>query len=166
MREEIRLNFGTCYFGSRQKAFCMAYSDLANESSNYCKAVLDAKSNIKETDFRMAYYLIGYALELYLKAYILIKNFEDSARNNLKRRIGHNLTGLYSMANNNGLDFLCDKERELILRLDEYYSDSGFRYFEEQKDDLSLPNPYDYVDLLEKLRIHFKKELQTTFPEG
>lgn len=158
--KEVDLDVGTIYFGTKQKAICMAYAKTVKTGLEYCKAILDFKGTIDSSGFRIIYYLIGYFFELYLKAFILTKDF---AKKECVRKIGHDLKKLYETAKEKGLN-LKKEEKELLLHLNEYYVDSGFRYCEEKKEKLRLPNPYYYLDILESSLKDLKRQIYLMGP--
>ena len=75
-------------------------------------------------------FLLGHALELYLKAFLLSKGFRHSE---LKNKYGHHLNRLLSTADKAGLHTLLRISPELSEAVDSFsaiYSKKRFEYFE------------------------------------
>ncbi len=119
---------------SLQERHYSSYLDLAKAAYKFCQLFLNSSPQVSEAENRVLSQLIGYSTEISLKAFILCKDYSEEIRDKIKDLAsGHNLEFLLNKAKEKGLTFLNNKEIKLICKLNKYYEDSGFRYYEDKK---------------------------------
>ncbi len=150
---------------SIQKRHYSSYINLAEAAYKICQVFLNFSSQITEAQNRVLFVLMGYSVELSLKAFILCKDYSEEIKNEIKDPArGHNLEYLLNRAKRKGLIFLKKEEIKLICKLNKYYEDSGFRYYEDKKSKETLfflMKPQyikDCIDIINK--IHKGVELE------
>lgn len=162
---EIRVPFRM--FGnsiSVQKRHCLSYIDLAKAACKFCQMFLNSSPQVNEAQNRVLFYLLGYSVELSLKAFILCKDYSEEIKNEIKDPArGHDLEYLLNKSKEKGLIFLKSNEIKLICKLNKYYEDSGFRYYEDNKSKETLfflmkpQDIKDYIDIIDKIHDELEK---------
>ncbi len=141
---------------SNQECHYLNYLVLSRAANKICQVFLNSSSQITEAQNRVLFVLIGYSVELSLKAFILCKDYSEKIRNEIKK---HNLEYLLKKE---GSIFLKNKEIKLICKLNKYYEDSGFRYYEDKKSKETLfflmtpQNVKDCIDIIDKIHDKIK----------
>jgi len=122
-------------------------------------AVLVAKHN-RETGARRSigaiYFLMGFALELYLKAFLLRSGLDDVALG--RRPYAHDLRRLYFEASARGLAFAEAAELEVMVEaLADAHADFSFRYMQPNST-IRVPEPIEAaLKLLSRLDDHLAR---------
>lgn len=143
---------------SVQERHYLSYFDLARAAYKICQVFLNSSSQITEAQNRVLFVFMGYSVELSLKAFILCKDYSEEIRNEIKDPArGHNLEYLLIKTKGESLLSLKKEEIKLICKLNKYYKDSGFRYYEDKKSKETLfflikpQNVKDYIDIIDKI---------------
>lgn len=160
---------------SVQERHYLSYLDLARAAYKISQVFLNSSSQITEAQNRVLFVLMGYSVELSLKAFILCKDYSKEMRNEIKDPgRGHNLEYLLIKAKEKGLILLKKEEIKLMCKLNKYYEDSGFRYYEDKKSKETLfflMKPQyikDYTDIINKIHKGVplgRKNYQKTYGE-
>lgn len=136
----------------------LSYIDSSEVAYRICEETL--KSKISEAHNRILCNLIGFSMELSLKAYILSKDYSEDTQ---KHIITHNLENLLKIASEKGLSFIEKVEEESLGNLNKYYKDSGSRYYTEkttQKEPFFYFDPCqisDYITIIKKINKETRK---------
>lgn len=148
----------------KQKRQYLSYIDLAKAAYKFCHPFLNSSPTVNEAENRVLFQLIGYSAEVSLKSFILCKDYSEEIKKEIKDpNKGHNLEFLLNKAKEKGLTFLNRKEIKLLCKLNKYYEDSGFRYYEDNKSKETLfflLKPQDikcYIDVIDKIHDEVKK---------
>ncbi|MGB8274286.1 MAG: hypothetical protein WCF16_03340 [Alphaproteobacteria bacterium] len=97
----------------------------------------------------VTYYLLGHAIELVLKSFLLS---QGKSLKILKNHLGHNLSCTLEMAmaqRNNGVNACIAEYRSKIELLNQYYSAKHFEY--RVTGTKTLPRPQDLMRFLERM---------------
>ena len=108
---------------------------------------------LKEADcrelrlFKIRYYLLGHALELIFKSFLLTHGIKLEYLKG--KKVGHDIIKCLNLANEKGFNVINKRERKTIEQLNFYYKDKQFEY--SKNGIINLPSLRTIENLVSKL---------------
>jgi hypothetical protein len=133
--------------------------NLIQDAKSYLKAAVVVNQADKRSFFSPpSYFLVCHAIELALKAFLAA---HGTSERTLRRKLGHNLLGLYEAALKYDFKPADDDFSELVDWLHPYHQEHVFRYRPSDDELILLPAPTYVAELLEPIFGHIECVVRT-----